>query len=100
VASFLLIPKPTFALDPAKEVPLSSHKSCSAQPMSFQPLVHSLHHWYYPPLMDDIMVDLETTACSYLERLDTFRLTNELKRMLEKMENRKNDQGKLMLTFL
>ena len=46
------------------------------------------------------MVDLETTACSYLERLDTFRLTNELKRMLEKMENRKNDQGKLMLTFL
>ncbi len=100
MASFLLIPKPTFVLDPAKEVPLSPRKLCSAQPMSFQPLVHSLHHWYYPPLVDDVVVDLETTAHGYLERLDTFRLTNELKCTLEKTENRKNDQGKLMLTFL
>ncbi len=50
--------------------------------------------------MDDVVVDLETAACGYLERLDTFRPTNELKRTLEKTENRKNDQGKLMLTFL
>ncbi len=100
VASFLLIPKPTFALDPAKEVPLSPHELCSAQPMSFQPLIHSLHHWYYPPLVDDVVVDLETAAHGYLECLDTFRPTNELKRTLEKTENRKNDQGKLMLTFL
>ena len=99
VASYLLIPKPAFALDPAKKVPLSPHESCSTRPMTLQPLVHSLHHWYYPPLVDDVAANLETAARGYHERLDTFRPTKELKRTLDKMENKKNDEGKHMLDF-
>ncbi len=72
MALYLLIPKPAFVLDPAKKVPLSPRESCSTQPMTLQPLVHSLHHWYYPPLVDDVVANLETSAHSYLERLDTF----------------------------
>jgi len=72
MVSYLLIPKPAFALDPAKKVPLCPHESCSTRPMTLQPLIHSLHCWYYPLLVDDVMANLETSACSYLERLDTF----------------------------
>ncbi|KAI9429185.1 hypothetical protein H4582DRAFT_2089861 [Lactarius indigo] len=75
VASYLLIPRPTFALDPAREVALSPRNSCSVQPMSLDPL------------------DLETTARGYLDRLDTFRPTKELKRKFEKTENKKKDQA-------
>ncbi len=99
VASYLLIRKPTFVLDPTKEVPLSPHESCSTQPMSLQPLLHSLHHWYYPPHVDNVVMDLESAAHSYFERLDTFVPTKELKRTLEKTENRKQDEGKHMLYF-
>jgi hypothetical protein len=98
VASYLLIPKPAFALDLAKEVALSPRELCSAQPMSLQPLVHSLHHWHYPPLVKDLVADLETAARGYHDRLDTFKPTNELKRSMDKMENRKNDEG-MMLYF-
>ncbi|KAH9040626.1 hypothetical protein EDB85DRAFT_2140311 [Lactarius pseudohatsudake] len=61
--------------------------------MSLQPLFHSLHHWYYPPLVDDIMADLETTARGYLEHLDTFRPTKEFERSLDKKENKKNNKA-------
>ncbi|KAH9068123.1 hypothetical protein EDB83DRAFT_2314655 [Lactarius deliciosus] len=57
------------------------------------PLFYSLHHWYYLPLMDDIMVDLETAACGYLKCLDTFRPTKGFKCSLDKMENKKNDEA-------
>ncbi len=99
VALYLLIRKPTFALDPTKEVPLSPRESCSARPMSLRPLLHSLHHWYYPPLVDNVVGDLETAAHGYLECLDTFGPTKELKCTLEKTENKKNDEGKHMLYF-
>jgi len=78
VASYLLIPKSTFSLDPKKEVALSPRELCSAQPMSSQPLVHSLAHWYYPPLVKDFLADLETAARGYHDRLDTFEPTKEL----------------------
>ncbi|KAH9035246.1 hypothetical protein EDB85DRAFT_2143898 [Lactarius pseudohatsudake] len=93
VAAYILVPKSTFALDLAKEVVLAPRKLCSAQPMSLQPLFHSLHHWYYPPLVDDVMADLETAARGYLERLDTFRPTKGFKRSLDKKENKKNDEA-------
>ncbi|KAH9035442.1 hypothetical protein EDB83DRAFT_2318742 [Lactarius deliciosus] len=93
VAAYILIPKSTFVLNLTKEVVLAPCKLCSAQPMSLQPLFYSLHHWYYLLLMDDVMVDLETAACGYLECLDTFRPTNGFKCSLDKMENKKNDKA-------
>ncbi|KAH8978681.1 hypothetical protein EDB83DRAFT_2537510 [Lactarius deliciosus] len=93
VPSYLLVPSPTLALDLARKVTLSPRKSCIVQPMSSGPLVHSLHHWYYPPLVNDVVADLETTARGYLDRLDTFRPTKELKRTFEKTENKKKDQA-------
>ncbi|KAI9449547.1 hypothetical protein BJY52DRAFT_1192467 [Lactarius psammicola] len=96
VASYLLIPKPAFALDPAMKVPLSPHELCSTQHMTLQPLIHSLHHWYYPPLMDEVVANLEPAACGHLERLDTFQPTKELKCTLDKMENKKNDEAGCM----
>jgi hypothetical protein len=93
VASYLLIPKPTFVLDPAKKVALSPCKLCSPQPMSLQPLVHSLHHWYYLPLVADPVADLETAAHGYHDCLDTFRPTKELKCKMDKMENKKDNEG-------
>ncbi|KAH9180273.1 hypothetical protein EDB89DRAFT_1900213 [Lactarius sanguifluus] len=93
VAAYILVPKSTFAPDLAKEVVLAPCKLCSAQPMSLQPLFHSLHHWYYPLLMDDVMADLETAAHGYLECLDTFRPTKGFKRSLDKMENKKNNEA-------
>ncbi|KAH9028308.1 hypothetical protein EDB85DRAFT_1892600 [Lactarius pseudohatsudake] len=43
------------------------------------PLLHSLHHWYYPPLVCDVVTALETAARGYAERLDSFNLTKEVK---------------------
>ncbi|KAH9176165.1 hypothetical protein EDB89DRAFT_2129346 [Lactarius sanguifluus] len=53
-------------------------RACT-QPMSLQPLLHSLHHWYYPPLMCDVMTELETIAQGYTECLDSFNPTKEVK---------------------
>jgi hypothetical protein len=92
VASFLLVKKSAFVLDPAKEVALFP-RSCKAQPMSLQPPLHSLHQWYYPPIVRDVVTELETAARGYAERLDTFKPTKELKRKLEKLENKKSDEG-------
>ncbi|KAH9171259.1 hypothetical protein EDB89DRAFT_1972868 [Lactarius sanguifluus] len=61
--------------------------------MSPLPLVHSLHHWYYPPLVQHIVADLETVARGYGERLDDFRPSKMLKRKLEKSENKANDEA-------
>ncbi|KAH8980016.1 hypothetical protein EDB92DRAFT_1976433 [Lactarius akahatsu] len=79
IRAFLLVHKSTFVLDPSREVALSPHELCSSRPMSLQPLLHSLHHWYYPPLMCDVVTELETVAQGYAERLDSFNPTKEVK---------------------
>ncbi|KAH9168593.1 hypothetical protein EDB89DRAFT_1990759 [Lactarius sanguifluus] len=61
--------------------------------MSLQPLLHSLHHWYYPPLVCDVMTELETAAQGYAECLDSFNPTKEVKRKLERKENKMNDEA-------
>ncbi|KAH8993551.1 hypothetical protein EDB86DRAFT_3078591 [Lactarius hatsudake] len=63
------------------------HNPCSPTPR------HSLHHWYYPPLVQDIMMDLETAARGYAERLDAFNPTKAFKRTLDKIENKRNDEA-------
>ncbi|KAF8262933.1 hypothetical protein EI94DRAFT_639978 [Lactarius quietus] len=93
VGAYLLVPRSVFVLDPTKEVPLSPRKLCKVRPMSLQPLLHSLELWYYPPLINDIVMDLETTARGYAIRLDTLNPTKEFKRKLKKTENRKNDEA-------
>jgi hypothetical protein len=97
IAAFLLVKKSTFVLDPSKEVALSSRNLCATRPMSLQPLLHSLHHWYYPPTVRDIAIGLETAARGYTERLDSFEPTTMLKRKLEKKENKMNDEGEPIL---
>ncbi|KAN0129458.1 hypothetical protein V8E53_012640 [Lactarius tabidus] len=94
VGAYLLVRRSVFVLDPVKEVPLSPRKLCQARPISVQPLLHSLELWYYPPLVRDIVMDLEAAARGYAERLDVLDPTKELKRKQEKTENRKNDEGK------
>jgi hypothetical protein len=105
VASYLLLPKQTFVLDPTKEVQLSPRDLCSTEPISLQPLVHSLHLWYYPPLVGDVvagladLADLESAARGYLERSDLFKPTKEFRRTLDKVENKKNVEGKYIRHF-
>ncbi|KAF8260864.1 hypothetical protein EI94DRAFT_1705979 [Lactarius quietus] len=41
----------------------------------------------------DFLANLETTARGYHDRLDTFEPTKELKRTIEKVENKKNDKA-------
>ncbi|KAH8994630.1 hypothetical protein EDB83DRAFT_2534609 [Lactarius deliciosus] len=79
IRAFLLVHKSTFVLDPSREVALSPRELCSTRPMSLQPLLHSLHHWYYPPLVCDVVTELETAARGYAERLDSFNPTKEVK---------------------
>ena len=96
VGAYLLVRRSVFVLDHAKEVPLSPRESCQARPISFppHPYLHSLELWYYPPLVQDFVMDLEAAARGYAARLDTFNPTKELKRKLEKTENRKHDECK------
>ena len=94
LAAYLLILKSKFALDPSKKVVLSPCKSCKAQPMSELPLVHTLPHWYYPPVVQDVMADLETTAWGYVKRLDNFQPTRTLKHKLDKSESKVKDKSK------
>ena len=65
--------------------------------MSELPLVHSLPHWYYPPVMQDVMTDLEAAARGYVEHLDNFQPTKMLKHKLDKSENRALDEGRYIL---
>jgi hypothetical protein len=61
--------------------------------------LHSLDLWYYPPLMQNVMMELETTARGYAERLDIFNPTKLSKRKQVKTENREADKGKPALYF-
>ncbi|KAH9163207.1 hypothetical protein EDB89DRAFT_2021934, partial [Lactarius sanguifluus] len=75
------------------KVSLSPRTLCDARPMPPHPPRHSLHHWYYPPLVQDIVMDLETAARGYAERLDAFNPTKVFKRTLDKIENKRNDEA-------
>jgi hypothetical protein len=94
--AFLLIHRSTFELDHSKQVALSPRTLCKSQPMSVNPPLHSLEHelWYYPPLVHDIMMELETAAHGYMEQLDILNPTKVSKRKQDKRENRKADKGK------
>ena len=46
--------------------------------------------------MRDVFNEFETAACGYLDRLDTLDPTEAFKHMLDKLENRRADEG----TFL
>ncbi|KAF8264007.1 hypothetical protein EI94DRAFT_1806339 [Lactarius quietus] len=61
--------------------------------MSLQPPLHSLEHWYYPPLVQDIVMGLETTAQGYVRRLDIFKPMKMFKHKLEIVENKKKDEN-------
>jgi hypothetical protein len=61
--------------------------------MSIQPLLHSLHLWYYPPHVTDVCANFELAARGYAEHLDTFIPTKGFKRMLDKMDNQRADEG-------
>src|SRR6266576_6567280 len=84
ITSYLIVWNDCFLLDPNKQVDLSSHDLSRMDVMSIQPLVHSLHLWYYPPHVKDIYSHFETAACRYADRLDTFTPTKGLKHMLDK----------------
>ena len=62
VGAYLLVHRSAFVLDPTKKIPLEPRKLCQTCPISLQPLLHSLELWYYPPLVRDILMDLEATA--------------------------------------
>jgi hypothetical protein len=96
VGAFLLIHNSMFVLDPSKEVALSPCTLCKVQPMSLHPPLHSLDHWYYLPLIQDFVMELETTAWGYAGQLDLFNPEKSFKHKLDKMENKKNNEGKLI----
>jgi hypothetical protein len=100
VGAFLLIHKSTFTLDPAKEVGLSPCNLCKEWPMSLNPIVHTLQLWYYPPQVQDMVMDLETAAWGYAGRLDTFNPTKEFKHKADKVENKMSDESKLAHVIL
>ena len=93
IGAFLLVHKSTFVLHPSKEVTLSPRALCRVQPISILPPLHTLDHWYYPPLVQDFVMELETAARGYARQLDLFNPAKSFKRKLDKMENRKNDEG-------
>jgi hypothetical protein len=94
VGAFLLVHRSTFVLNHSKQVALSPRMLCKLQPMSVDPPLHSLDLWYYPPLVHDFVMELETAARGYVERLDTLNPTKVSKRKQDKMENRKAENGK------
>ena len=61
--------------------------------MFIQPLVHSLHLWYYPPHVTDVCTDFELAAYGYAEHLDTLILTKGFKCMLDKQDNQRANEG-------
>lgn len=102
VRAFLLIHKSTFTLDPTKKVELSLRNQCKLVPLSLKSTGHTLQHWYYPPQVKDIVVDMETTARGYavVKHLDTFNPIKEFKCRLEKVDNQMNNEGKLTYVIL
>ncbi len=93
IASYLIVQNDRFLLDPNKQVDLSLRNSSWMDVMSIQPLIHSLHLWYYPPHVKDIYSHFETAARGYADRLNTFTPTKGLKRMLDKQENQRANKG-------
>ena len=100
IASYLIVQNDRFLLNPNKRVDLSSRDSSRMDVMSIQPLVHSLHLWYYPPHVKDIYSHFETAARRYADRLDTFMLTKGLKRTLDKRENQRADEGRFFFFWI
>ena len=99
ITSYLIVCNDHFVLDPYKWVNLSSRDLSRVDLMSLQPLLHSLHLWYYPPHVRDVCANFETAACRYTdlaECMDILNPTSGFKRTLDKLENRSNDRG----TFL
>jgi hypothetical protein len=99
IASYLIIPNDRFILDPDKRVDLLPRNSSRMDVMSIQPLIHSLHLWYYPPRVTDVYAVFETAARGYAERLDTFNPTKGFKRTLDKLENQRADEGTFFFWF-
>lgn len=97
IASYLFVPNDLFIPDPNKRVTLSPRNLSRMEVISTQPVVHSLHLWYYPPHVEDVYTDFETVARGYGDRLDSFTPTKGFKRKLDKLENRRADEG--MSTF-
>jgi hypothetical protein len=100
VGAFLLIHKSAFTLNPAKKVRLSPCNLCKEQPMSPNPIVHTLQLWYYPPQVQDIGMDLETAARGYSGHLDTFNPAKGFKCKLDKVENKTTNKSKLVHVIL
>ena len=92
IASYLIAPNDRF-VDLNKWVNLSPHNKSQMDAMSIQPLLHSLHLWYYPPHVTDVCANFELAACGYAEHLDTFILTKGFKHMLDKLDNQRADEG-------
>jgi len=67
--------------------------------MSFQPIIHSLHLWYYPPHVKDVSSNFEMVAYGYADRLDTLNPTKGFKRMLDKLDNRRDDEGTFIFSI-
>jgi hypothetical protein len=95
IASYLIIPNDCCALDPMKRVDLSPRTLSRTNVISNQPLQHTLRLWYYPPDVGDVH-DFETVARGYADRLDTFNPTKGYKRILDKLENQRADDGRLL----
>ena len=93
IASYLIIRNDRFALDPDKRVDLLPRNSSRLDMMSNQPLVHSLHLWYYPPHVKDVYSSFEGAARGYTDHLDTLNPTKGFKRTLDKLGNRRADEG-------
>ena len=96
IARYLIIPNDRFNLDPNKRVNLSPRNLCRMDAMSAQPLLHSLHLWYYPPHVKDLYADFEPVARGYTDvagRLDTFNPTKSFKHTLDKLRNQRADEG-------
>ena len=62
VGAYLLVHCSAFVLNPTKEILLEPCKLCQTCPISLQPLLHSLELWYYPLLVQNILMDLEATV--------------------------------------
>jgi hypothetical protein len=102
IASYIVVRNDRLLLDPNKRVDLSSRSLSRVDVMSIQPLLHSLHLWYYPPHVRDVYTNFETAARGYAdvaEHLDTFTPTAGFKRTLDKLENRRADKGTFRLSI-
>jgi len=93
IASYLTVRNDRFTLDPNKRVNLSPRTLSRMDMMSVQPLIHSLYLWYYPPHVKDIFLHFETAARGYADRLDAFTPTKGFKRTLDKLSNRRVEEG-------